>query len=321
MFLSPFRFNNKNSNTSINPSSQTNNKVTNIDTTELDLLLANPKFNNLLSNHIQIKFNREYSILKNNIENIVNDKLLLNQEKVKLDKLKEQLDSKELYLNNLSDIVTQKLKQNNELEKNIQVQIQTLNNLKRKHSEDNYTSSSNGKNIIKIRKLNSLQRQTFDNDNSDSDTESENDENDNIKFTQVQIPSLTGELYTLEKTIDDKYFILKIDNKYNVLPLIRTVEPLLATFYNEKFGNQLFYRKRKDFILFEDYVKVYVKLEIGKRHILCLTGKGLIKLSSFILNSTSEENNNVIDFIKKYNCLNYFKPIDNQLENTDDINC
>ena len=160
MFPSPFRLNGINIPT-LKPFSNNSN----IDTTELDLLLAHPKFNDLISNHIQVKFTKEFSILKNSIEMNINDKNTNIQEKIKLNELKEQLKSREIFLNDIFNNVNQTLKQNIELEKNIQIEIQKLNTLKRKNIDDN--------NVIKIRKLNSTQRQAFDNDSSETETDDE----------------------------------------------------------------------------------------------------------------------------------------------------
>jgi hypothetical protein len=316
-------FNNLSTNNN-NNSNKNSNKNSNIDTTELDLLLAHPKFNNLISNHIQIKLNHEYNIFKNTIETTLNEKLLIAQERIKLDELKEQLNSREVFLNNLFNTVNQKLKQNSELQKNIQIEMEKLNTLKRKHLEDISSNSvSVNNNIVKIRKLNSTQRQTFDNDETESDSDIEDNininnnvtvvnnlfEENNIQFTEVNEPNLIKKIYVMEGTFDDKHWIIKINNNCTVIPFLKTVEPLLTNFYKQKFSTHTFSRKKHQFKLFEDYVKLSVRLECGKRYILCLTGKGLLKLASFVLNTTTEENNKVLHFINKYNCIHYFKPI------------
>ena len=317
-------------NTNTNNNNNNSNKNSNIDTTELDLLLAHPKFNNLISNHIQIKLTHEYSIFKNTIETTLNEKLLIAQERIKLDELKEQLNSREVFLNNLFNNINQKIKQNSEIQKNIQLQIEKLNTLKRKYSEEISSNSvSVNNNIVKIRKVNSTQRQAFDNDETESDSDFEDNtnsninsntnsnvtvinnlfDNNNIQFTEVDVPNLSKKTFVMEGTFDDKHWIVKIDNNYTVIPLLKTVEPLLRIYYKQKFSTHTFSRKKHQFKLFEDYVKLSVKLECGKRYILCLTGKGLLKLASFVLNTTTEENNKVLHFINKYNCLHYFKPI------------
>ena len=314
--------------TNTNNNNNNSNKNSNIDTTELDLLLAHPKFNNLISNHIQIKLTHEYSIFKNTIETTLNEKLLIAQERIKLDELKEQLNSREVFLNNLFNNINQKIKQNSEIQKNIQLQIEKLNTLKRKHSEEISSNSvSVNNNIVKIRKVNSTQRQTFDNDETETDSDSDIEDNvntnvntnvtivnnlfeeNNIQFTEVDEPNLIKKIYVMEGTFDDKHWIIKINNNCTVIPLLKTVEPLLTNFYKQKFSTHTFSRKKHQFKLFEDYVKLSVKLECGKRYILCLTGKGLLKLASFVLNTTTEENDKVLRFINKYNCIHYFKPI------------
>ncbi len=353
MFPSPFKFNNSTNTNSTNSistnsistnskqiptlkpiSNNNNNNNSNssksIDTTELDMLLAHPKFNDLISNHIQVKFTKEFASLRNIIEMNVNDKNENNQERIKLNELKEQLKSKETFLNNLYNNVNKKIKENVELEKNIKIQIEKLNTLKRKHIDEN-TPSNNTSNVVKIRKLNSTQRQVFDNDDTETDSDSEmevksnnnlnddinndtdsdndliNVDNSNLIFTEVN--SLFNEPLTMEGTFDDKHWIVKIDKKYTVIPYLKTVEPLLKIFYKKKFSTHTFSRKKSEFILFEDYIKVWVQLDSGKRYIICLTGKGLLKLSSFVIGATDEEHNKCINFIKKYECTNYFKPI------------
>jgi hypothetical protein len=330
--LRPFNRLDNNSNNSNNSNTNNTNSI-NIDTPELDLLLAHPKFNNLISNHIQLKLNQEYNIFKNTFETTLNEKLLIAQERIKLEELKEQLNNREIFLNNLFNTVNQKLKQNTELQKNIQIQTEKLNVLKRKHTE-NSTNSNN--NIVKIRKLNSTQRQAFENDNDETETDSDyedininnnsnvtvvnnlNDENkEEIPFQEVNVPNLTNVTYEMEGTFDDKHWIIKIDNKYTVIPLLRTVEPLLTIYYKQKFSTHTFTHKKQQFKLFEDYVKLSVKLHCGKRYILCLTGKGLLKLISFIPRSTEEENNKVLHFINKYNCLHYFSQNSNDNNETE----
>jgi hypothetical protein len=113
----------------------------------------------------------------------------------------------------------------------------------------------------------------------------------------------------MEGTFDDNHWIVKIDNKYTVIPYLKTAEPLFTNFYKKKFSTHTFNRKKLEFILFEDYIKVWAKLECGRRYIICLTGKGLLKLSSFVIGATDEEHKKCIDFINKYECTNYFKPI------------
>jgi hypothetical protein len=129
--------------------------------------------------------------------------------------------------------------------------------------------------------------------------------NDSNLFDEVSSNFDTFPVWILSE--DEKYTFVSIDQKYIVIPLNKTFHNLIKDIY-PNYTSYMYQRKFKDFIPFEDYIEC--KMIIYNRKQICklITGKGLLKLAFFIndKNCITE----VINIIKKYNLVSYFKPLE-----------
>jgi len=267
-------------------------------------IISSPLLTNHVSNLVENKLKLVVDIsLKQQIVNIETEKAKLKIQADNIEKCKQYFLEK---CNVLKEEITK-----------FNIRQTEFQNEKRKFEEEVKNSTLKSK-VQKISESQDVkdgnETETDDEYNEEEEVvllsteSSEEDDEEEVEFEQVQ--SLFDTSLYMEATHDNKYQIVKIDKKYTVIPFLKTVTPLFKTIYSNKYSESTFSHKRKEFIPYEDYLKLWITLEnVGKRCVICLTGKGLLKLSSYIQKGNNEDSSEIKKFIKHYDCMYTFTPL------------